>query len=423
MSVEIRPATAAEMGDMGILGGYVYGGSFGDGPDNTVATANLPDWTLCAFVDGKMASSFTNIPFTMRANGSAMPLAGVSTIGTQPEYRRQGLVRRIHTEAFERMHEAGQPMAALWASQAAIYQRYGYALTTMLRQYSVDTADIRFFDGNEGSGDVRRIPVEDAYDTVKRIYIAYIANRICYLHRAKALWLQNALEPNEAEGPIWVAVSYDAAGAEQGYVIYTLAGRQGGSSRPLAGNRHPRPRVAEPRRLALAVELPRPPRPRGPRALERCAAGRTRPGVLLRAKNARHTVDREGAWYRVVDAPKALAGRGYGQEGEITLALADDPLASWNDGAWKVETGGEGAHVTRSAGRPDLTLDAKALSSLWCGRHSASRLCAAGDCWKETTPRWRERTRSSPRTTRRIARTISDDDLARGVETQSRLKP
>ena len=77
-----------------------------------------------------MASSFTNIPFTMRANGNAMPLAGVSTIGTQPEYRRQGLVRRIHTEAFERMHEAGQPMAALWASQAAIYQRYGYAMTT-----------------------------------------------------------------------------------------------------------------------------------------------------------------------------------------------------------------------------------------------------------------------------------------------------
>ncbi len=373
MNVEIRPATASEMGDMGILGGYVYGGSFGDGPNNTVATANLPDWTLCAFVDGKMASSFSNIPFTMRANGNAMPLAGVSTIGTEPEYRRQGLVRRIHTEAFERMHEAGQPMAALWASQAAIYQRYGYALTTMLRQYSVDTADIRFFDGNEGSGDVRRIPVEDAYDTVKRIYIAYIADRICYLHRAKALWLQNALAPVEAEGPIWVAVSSDAAGAEQGYVIYTL--RAGKVEHPARSQeivvrdlvwlnqdawrslwsflgRHDL--VGRVRWNGAPLDEP---------AQEFFFEPR-----MLRA------VDREGAWYRVVDAPKALAGRGYGREGEITLALADDALAPWNDGSWKVETGREGARVTRGSGSADLTLDAKALCSLWCGRHSATRL-------------------------------------------------
>ena len=43
MNVEIRPLTAGEMGQLGELGGYVYGGSFGDGPDNVVATANLPD--------------------------------------------------------------------------------------------------------------------------------------------------------------------------------------------------------------------------------------------------------------------------------------------------------------------------------------------------------------------------------------------
>jgi len=43
MNVEIRPLAAGEMGQLGELGGYVYGGSFGDGPDNVVATANLPD--------------------------------------------------------------------------------------------------------------------------------------------------------------------------------------------------------------------------------------------------------------------------------------------------------------------------------------------------------------------------------------------
>ena len=115
MNVEIRPLTAGEMGQLGELGGYVYGGSFGDGPDNVVATANLPDWTLCALIDGKLVASFTAIPFTMRANGNAVALAGVSTVGTQPEYRRHGLLRRIQTQAFADMRDRGQSLAALRA--------------------------------------------------------------------------------------------------------------------------------------------------------------------------------------------------------------------------------------------------------------------------------------------------------------------
>ena len=33
---DIRPATEAEMGQLGLLTGYVYGCAFGDGEDNTV---------------------------------------------------------------------------------------------------------------------------------------------------------------------------------------------------------------------------------------------------------------------------------------------------------------------------------------------------------------------------------------------------
>ena len=77
MSVEIRPLNADEMLQLGAMGAYVYAGSFGDDDDNMVSQANLPEWTLCALEDGKLLSSFCAIPFTMRANGNAMPLAGV----------------------------------------------------------------------------------------------------------------------------------------------------------------------------------------------------------------------------------------------------------------------------------------------------------------------------------------------------------
>ena len=108
MSIEIRPATASEMGQLGLMGAYSYGGAFGDGPDNVVATGTRPEWTLCAFdtavrqADGQptMATSFSAFPFTTRVNGNAVPLAGISTVGTRPEYRRRGLVRKIMTQAF-----------------------------------------------------------------------------------------------------------------------------------------------------------------------------------------------------------------------------------------------------------------------------------------------------------------------------------
>ena len=115
MTVEIRPATAEEMGEMGILGGYVYGGSFGDGPENVIATANLPDWTLCAFVDGKLASMFSDIPFTMRANGQRREArrrlhdrhaAGASTPGAGAADSHPGLRRHARGGA-ERRRRCG----------------------------------------------------------------------------------------------------------------------------------------------------------------------------------------------------------------------------------------------------------------------------------------------------------------------------
>ena len=377
MTVEIRPATAREMADLGTLGGYVYGGSFGDGPDNIIATDNQAEWTLCAFIDGKLASSFSNIPFTMRANGAAMRLAGVSTIGTQPEYRRQGLVRRIHTQAFADMRAAGQPVAALWASQAAIYQRYGYAMTTVRRHYAVDTVDIAFHDGDGGSGRVERVDAATAHNTAKAIYVDYVADRMCYLHRSKALWLSGPLEQVEADGPTWTAVCYDSANAACGYVIYTLR----------SGKVEHRSRDQELVIRDLAWLTPDAYRSLWSFIARHDLVGRVRwheapaddpAGELFLEPRLLNATDREGAWFRVVDAAAALAGRGYDCDSALVIAIADDPLTPWNNGNWRLETGDDGAHVRSTNAPADLSLGSKALASLFTGFRSATELANWG---------------------------------------------
>src|SRR5262245_3750631 len=155
--IEIRPARADEMDQFGLIAAYAYAGAYGDGPDNVVSQNNRPEWTLCAFIDGRMATTYATIPLTMRANGRAVALGGVSAVGTLPEYRRRGLLRRITLQSFVDMRAHGQSVAALWASQAAIYQRYGYALASAQVGYRIDSVDVGFADANGGNAQMRRV--------------------------------------------------------------------------------------------------------------------------------------------------------------------------------------------------------------------------------------------------------------------------
>jgi len=377
MPIELRSARSDELDQLGQLTSYVYGGNHGDGPENTITATTRPEWTLCAFDGPRLVSSFSTIPFTMRANGTAVPMGGVSAVGTLPEYRRQGLVRRIATRAFADMRERGQAVASLWASQAAIYQRYGYAMASVLRSYRVDTADIAFHDGDDGTSRVERLDVSSGYDLVKQVYIAFIADRMCYLHRARPLWLNNALDEGDAEGPIHIALARGADGQPDGYAIYTLR----------AGKRDHASRGQEVVIRDLAWLSPGAYRSLWSFIGRHDLVGSVRwdnapaddPAVeFFMEPRLLHARDHEGFWLRVVDVPEALAGRGWDADGELTIAVAEDSLAPWNTGTWRVSVSGGSAEVASGNGSADLRLSVKALALLYTGRRSARELRAWG---------------------------------------------
>ena len=83
-----------------------------------------PEWTLCAFADGQLVTSYAAWPLTMRFNGGGVPVAGVTFVGTLPGVRRRGYLRQIVAAHFGLLHERGdRTMAILVATQAAIYHR------------------------------------------------------------------------------------------------------------------------------------------------------------------------------------------------------------------------------------------------------------------------------------------------------------
>jgi predicted acetyltransferase len=383
MSIEIRPAIAPEMGQLGLMGAYSYGGAFGDGPDNVVATGTRPEWTLCAFdtavrqADGQptMATSFSAFPFTTRVNGNAVPLAGISTVGTRPEYRRQGMVRKIMTQAFADQYQRGQCLAGLWASQAAIYQRYGFAASGGLREYRIDTTDIHLHQ------DVAAMPVVrfegiEALDAVREVYKQFIAARTGYLHRGKSLWLDNVLAPPSEDGPAYVAL-VGSLEAPTGYLVYTLrAGRVAHRARAQEICIRDFGWLDLASYASLWHYLGR------HDLVGRVVWGRApvddpAPDLFVEPRLL-HTQDLEGTWWRVVDAQSALMLRGYDVEGSLVLAIADDELAPWNNGRWHLDVGPQGAEVRATAAAADIELSVRALSSLYSGNRSAQQLANAG---------------------------------------------
>lgn len=376
MSIEVRAARADEMDQFGLVAAYVYGGAFGDEPDNVVAQNNRPEWTLCAFVDGRMATSYSCLPMTMRANGNAVALGGISAVGTLPEYRRQGLLRAITTRSLADMRGRGQAVAALWASQAAIYQRYGYALASTPITYRIDTVDVGFYDGDGGTARVQRIDADSGFDVLKKLYVEFVKNRTGYLHRARALWLNNALSSGPTTGPAHIAVAYDGTAAI-GYVIYHVRGDKTGHSTRnqeltikdfvwLNGDAY-RSLWSWLARHDLVGRIVWVRAPIDDPAPELFVEPR-----LLNAQS------RDGTWLRIVDAPVALAQRGYQATDSITVEVAADELSPWNAGRYKLECAPEGATVTPTRASADMTLSVKALASLYSGFRSARQLAQWG---------------------------------------------
>lgn len=375
MGYEIRSATPDEMDQIGLMAAYVYGGAFGDTADNVTSNSLNADWTLCAFEGAKLVTSFGAFPFTMRANGTGISFSGITAVGTLPEHRRQGLVRRIVTESFARQREQGQSVAGLWASQAAIYQRYGFVAAGANRNYKVDTVDIRFAKQTTGDIRVERIPTADALEHARAVYRDFIKDRFGYLHRSQVLWRLNVFEESE-NGPVHCAIAFN--GREPcGYVVYTLrsnkvnhvARGQEIVIKDLAWlNVDAYQSLWEYLSLHDLV---------GRVSWANAPVDDPAPQLMVEPRLL-HCHDLEGSWMRVVDVPTALSERGYVGRGSVNLAVSGDDIASWNNETWQLEVVSGEALAKKTAASPDATLSISALSGLYTGATTARSLAQLG---------------------------------------------
>ena len=333
-----------------------------------------PEWRLCAFDDGEPVSQIVIVPTRMHWNGGEIGAAGVTDVFTVPTHRRQGILRELMTRAYARMRDAGQAVAILEASMAAIYQRFGWAVVYTGLRHDFDPRHLRFTDEIATPGRVRLVKHTDARPVVEPVYRRFAAERTLSFARGDFEWTRALRLQNTGRPPVLVAV-YEEAGEALGYAVYAVENH--GEMRPPPDQRL---NVFEWVWLTPAAH----------RGLVKFLAGHDLVDSLrmwslpLDDPFSQHvaeprwlnTIGYDGALARVVDVEAALAGRGYDGAGRLVLGV-EDHYAPWNSGAWELDVDG-GASVRRVDVEPQLRATPRVLCLLVSGTLPASTLARGG---------------------------------------------
>lgn len=88
-----------------------------------------PDSVWGVFVDGNLVSGLRNILMRQSVRGVEKRMGGIGGVGTHPQYRLQGHVRRLMAAALEEMPARGQVVSTLYPFKESFYMAYGYIST------------------------------------------------------------------------------------------------------------------------------------------------------------------------------------------------------------------------------------------------------------------------------------------------------
>jgi predicted acetyltransferase len=366
---EVRPARDVDEFGRALYGIAQYFG--GPPPEDSLErfTHVLPVERMhAAFEDGEIVGGAGAFPFRMSVPGGSLPCGGVTVVGVYPTHRRRGVLRAMMDAQLADIHERGEPIAALWASEETIYGRFGYGLASWAGAVTIAREWSGFAQPLERRGRVRFVEPDEAARLLPPIWTALHAQRPGVFERTEAWWTLRRLRvpDEEKSNPKRLAV-LELDGEAQGYAIFksapafedgvstaTLDVSEAIATTPQA--------TAELWRFLLDIDWQA--------TIKASLLPPDHPLFFLLAnpRRARYRLG-DALWVRLVDVGAALSGRAYAGSGEVVFDVRD-AVCPWNEGRWRVSADG----AERADAEADLALDVSALGSAYLGAVSFAQL-------------------------------------------------
>ena len=356
--------------------------NFNEQPDEESSAAERlvfePLRCLVARRDDRIVGTAGILTRQLRVPGAGVPAGHVTYVSVAPTARRQGLLTLMIHRQFEDMAAAGEPVAVLWASEARIYQRFGYGLATRRLALQINTREVGFTAGpTDRSGRLREGTATQFRDTIAKIYDEVYGDRNGWSERRPQHW-DYRLTDHSAQrdgAPALRVVVHESDQGPDGYAVYRATDAWGdrgpnGEVRILEAIAATKEAYVRLWGFLMSIDLTR-------TAVFRIAAIDEPLQFMVNEPvqlGARMT---DGLWLRIVDLPAALSRRRYATDVDVVLEVTDAIIPT-NSGRWRLVGSPTSASCVPTADPADLACDIRALGAAYLGGSPLAALAGGG---------------------------------------------
>lgn len=376
MSFELRSIRDDEVRRFRELLGISFGGDSKPEHDDRFRRIHGIERTVAAFDGDTMVATLGDFAMQMTVPGGAQLSTGGTTMVTVlPTHTRRGILRSMIRQHLDNAVERGDPTAALWASEPAIYGRFGFGLATEMHDVRLDA---RHLHGLAVTDDIdfEMVPPADVAEVVAPYWHQAAQERAGFIDRDEERWDDIANEPDWQRGGA-TSMKHVVArrgGEIVGYVAYRQKekwtnGVPEGLVLVLA-------LVASDADAQLGlwrylttidlfpiVEYPF------------CATD----DLLPYAEGESRAIRRfrtDAMYVRLLDVATALASRTYEQDGELVIEVADS--MGYTGGRYSMVVADGQAEVSETDAVADISLDVRELGALYLGRSCCNTYAQLG---------------------------------------------
>jgi len=344
------------------------------------------DRSLAAFDGDAMVGTSAAYTFQLTVPGGTAAAAGVTFVGVVPTHRRRGILSAMMRQQLADIVERGEAIAVLWASETAIYGRYGYGCASGILKHTIRRGEGALTPAAAGqakAGGVRLRagkPADLRADLCK-VYDAAVPRRPGMLARDTRWWdsvlndpqffrdgmsTRQCLLAEDDSGPLGYALYRTKPDWDDGLPCGKLAIREliadgAAATAALWADLLTRDLMAEVTAHQRPVDDP---------LLD----------ILADRRRARSRLS-DGIWARLTDVPAALTQRGYACAADVVIEVTDEVLPA-NAGRWRLQVPGPGdggkVSCERTTADADVALPVSVLGACYLGGTRLASLVTAG---------------------------------------------
>ncbi|MCB5168793.1 GNAT family N-acetyltransferase [Streptomyces bambusae] len=332
-----------------------------------------------AYDGGTLVGLMAAHPFRLSVPGAELPCPSLASVAVAPTHRRRGVLSALMAEQLARAARTGRPLAALWASEAAIYGRFGFGAATQGVAVEIDSTRPLALRITPDDRPLRLVDPAQAPGLLGPYYDRTRADRAGRPARSAERWRTEWLREKDPEDDTLGPPRILALGEPlAGYAVFRTKGEDDSGPVRVPG--------------VVRVDELEADTPQAAAALWQCLAavdltgrvtawGRPPDDPLLLFAADRDQVRTTGQypalWLRLVDVRAALTARAWAAPVELALDVTDAQLPA-NAGRFRLKADPGGCTYEPSRAPADLAVEARDLAACYLGGTRAGDLVRAG---------------------------------------------